>query len=79
MPVTVALRPEKVTLGKGALSGTVRDAVYLGTNTSYTIDLGEGVLVAVRDGNSLSGQARFASGQTVKVDIPAGAARMLAD
>ena len=77
--IAVALRPEKVTLGKGALTGIVREAVYLGTNTSYTIDLGNGVSVAVRDGNSLSGQARFTAGQTVSVDIPAGAARMLAD
>jgi hypothetical protein len=33
----------------------------------------------VREANDLSGKARFAVGDTVKLDIPAGAARMLAD
>jgi spermidine/putrescine transport system ATP-binding protein len=77
--VSVALRPEKIGLGRGGLRGIVRDAVYLGTSTSYEIDLGSGVLVSVRDANSLSGQGRFAPGDVVPVDIPAGAARMLAD
>ncbi|WP_373506036.1 ABC transporter ATP-binding protein [Aestuariivirga sp.] len=80
--VSVALRPEKIMLkmpGAASLSGTVRDAVYVGTGTTYAVALPHGVTVNVRDLNSLSGQGRFAVGETVSVDIPAGAARMLAD
>jgi spermidine/putrescine transport system ATP-binding protein len=80
--VSVALRPEKIMLkmpGATKLSGTVRDAVYVGTGTTYAVALPHGVMVNVRDLNSLSGQGRLAVGETVSVDIPAGAARMLAD
>ncbi|MGL6183680.1 MAG: ABC transporter ATP-binding protein, partial [Aestuariivirga sp.] len=77
--IAVALRPEKILLGGGKLKGEVREAVYLGTSTSYVIALGRTVTLSVREANDLSGKARFAVGDTVKLDIPAGAARMLAD
>ena len=77
--VAVALRPEKILLGAGKLKGEVREAVYLGTSTSYVVALGRTVTLSVREANDLSGKARFAVGDTVKLDIPAGAARMLAD
>ncbi|MCB1434296.1 MAG: ABC transporter ATP-binding protein [Alphaproteobacteria bacterium] len=77
--VAVALRPEKISLGKGALKGRIAEAVYLGTSTFYSVDLGAGVIVSVRDANALSGEGHFATGDEVSVDIPAGAARMLAD
>jgi spermidine/putrescine transport system ATP-binding protein len=77
--IAVALRPEKILLGAGKLKGEVREAVYLGTSTSYVIALGKAVTLSVREANDLSGKARFAVGDTVKLDIPAGAARMLAD
>jgi spermidine/putrescine transport system ATP-binding protein len=77
--IAVALRPEKILLGAGKLKGEVREAVYLGTSTSYVIALGRTVTLSVREANDLSGKARFAVGDTVKLDIPAGAARMLAD
>ena len=77
--IAVALRPEKILLGAGKLKGEVREAVYLGTSTSYVIALGSTVTLSVREANDLSGKARFAVGDTVKLDIPAGAARMLAD
>jgi spermidine/putrescine transport system ATP-binding protein len=80
--VSVALRPEKITLSKAAksgLRGQVRDAVYTGTHTAYTVALDHGVVLNVRDPNSMSGEGRFSPGDAVKVDIPAGAARMLAD
>ena len=77
--IAVALRPEKIVLGKGRIKGEVREAVYLGTSTSYVVALGSAVSVAVREANDLSGKARFAVGDAVTVDIPAGAARMLAD
>ena len=77
--IAVALRPEKILLGAGKLKGEVREAVYLGTSTSYVIALGRAVTLSVREANDLSGKARFAVGDTVKLDIPAGAARMLAD
>jgi spermidine/putrescine transport system ATP-binding protein len=77
--IAVALRPEKILLGAGKLKGEVREAVYLGTSTSYVVALGKTVMLSVREANDLSGKARFAVGETVKLDIPAGAARMLAD
>jgi spermidine/putrescine transport system ATP-binding protein len=77
--IAVALRPEKILLGTGKLKGEVREAVYLGTSTSYVVALGKTVMLSVREANDLSGKARFAVGDTVKLDIPAGAARMLAD
>jgi hypothetical protein len=63
----------------GAIAGSISEAVYVGTGTSYTVALPEGVTVTVRDLNSLSGQGRFSVGDGVSVEIPAGAARMLAD
>ena len=77
--VTLAIRPEKISLGDGGVSGTIAEAVYLGTDTSYTIDLGSEIAVAVRDQIDVSGRARFAEGDSVGVSLPDDAVRMLLD
>jgi spermidine/putrescine transport system ATP-binding protein len=76
--VTLALRPEKIQLKPGAL-GTVAQTVYVGTDTNYDVRLGDGSRISVRLQNAADGQAQFAVGDGVAVDVPAGAARMLQD
>lgn len=83
--VTLALRPEKVALSTprdgapAALTGTIRNCVYLGTDTTYNIALADGVRVIAREQNAVAGIARLATGDRVALRIPSGAARMLSD
>ena len=77
--VTLAVRPEKITLGQGDIKGVIREAVYLGTDTSYEVELGSGISLSVRDQIGIAGEAHFEVGETVGVDIPAAAVRMLVD
>ncbi|MFJ9084483.1 MULTISPECIES: ABC transporter ATP-binding protein [unclassified Streptomyces] len=60
--VELTVRPEKITLTTGPadtasrIRGTVREVVYLGTSTSYTVDTGPGVEMTVfqpNDGTAL--------------------------
>ena len=76
--VTLALRPEKIQLKPGAL-GTVAQSVYVGTDTTSEVRLGDGSRISVRLQNAADGQAQFTVGDGVAVDVPAGAARMLQD
>ncbi len=76
--VTLAVRPEKITLGPGSL-GRVAQALYLGTDTSYEVRLADGLALAVRMRNQADGRARFQVGDAVDVTVPPGAARMLQD
>jgi spermidine/putrescine transport system ATP-binding protein len=81
--VTLALRPEKIRLSKveagGGVSGKVVQATYVGTDTNYVIELGDGTRLDVRVQNALDGHARFQVGDRVAIEIPPGAARMLVD
>ena len=78
--VTLAIRPEKITLGDGGdVRGKVTEAVYLGTDTSYQVALGDDLELSVRDQSDVSGRARFAVGDSVGVQLPADAVRMLLD
>ena len=81
--VTLALRPEKIMIKKAATrsKGTARinTATYIGTDTTYEIALGGGVSIAARDQNTASGMGRFAVGDSVALDFPKDAARMLID
>ncbi len=78
--VTLAVRPEKITLIQGGgVPGRIIESIYLGTDTSYTIRLESDILLSVRDQNSVSGNARFQQGETVDLDIPESAMRMLLD
>lgn len=78
--VSLALRPEKIILSKpakGLPKGSIRESVYVGTSTTYLIDLDGGIGLSVRETNGLSGQSRFAVGDPVGLKIEAGAARLL--
>jgi spermidine/putrescine transport system ATP-binding protein len=80
--VTLALRPEKIRLGKAERSagaGKVVHATYVGTDTNYVVELGDASRLDVRVQNALDGHARFQIGDLVAIDVPAGAARMLVD
>jgi len=80
--VTLALRPEKIRLGKAERSagaGKVVHATYVGTDTNYVVELGDASQLDVRVQNALDGHARFRVGDLVAIDVPAGAARMLVD
>ena len=78
--VTLAIRPEKITLNNdSSLRGSIQETVYLGTDTNYIIALENSTSVIVRDQNGVSGEARFSKGETISLHIPDGAIRMLAD
>ncbi|GAB5468905.1 MAG: ABC transporter ATP-binding protein [Rhodospirillales bacterium] len=81
--VTLAIRPEKVTLsaGEGGQQGAakVAEATYLGTDTSYQLRLGDGLGLDVRVQNRLDGGALYEPGQAVSVTVPPGGARALLD
>lgn len=82
--VTLALRPEKMSLtsegtGGDVVEGIVQSTDYLGTSTSYKVMLDGNVSIAVRDQNPVDGSTAYKTGDTVKVSIPQGTARMLVD
>jgi len=77
--VTLALRPEKITPKAGGNAGKVEQTVYVGTDTNYDVRLADNTHLSVRVPNALSGQAHFAIGDSVGIDVAPGAARMLQD
>ena len=64
MPVTVALRPEKIRLGREAIDvpdapagfnrvrGTVKDMAYFGSYTVYHLQLASGMVLKVSSSNA---------------------------
>ena len=83
--VTLALRPEKITLepidrnsGEGFI-GQVEESIYIGTDTTYHVSLNEVVRMIVRGQNSIIGEAQFRVGDKVKLRVAPGAARILVD
>ena len=59
MPVTVALRPEKIRIGRrppehdcNRAAGVVRSLAYFGSYTVYTLMLGSGALLKVSQANA---------------------------
>ncbi len=79
--ITLAIRPEKISLdqGSGDVQGKITEAVYLGTDTSYRVALNDDITLSVRDQIDVNGRARFAEGDSVGVNLPADAVRMLLD
>ncbi|MEL7542544.1 MAG: ABC transporter ATP-binding protein [Pseudomonadota bacterium] len=83
--VTLALRPEKMSVTRGeaggdhAIGGRIVDADYLGTSTSYRVQIGDAVEIAVREQNPVDLSGIFNVGDDVMVTIPPGSARMLVD
>ena len=81
----VLLRPEKLTLVDGAspaeaglnrLSGTVREAIYLGSGSKYEVELADGTAAIVR---SPLGAPEFTIGQRADIVFAPHAATLLAD
>jgi len=84
-PVTLALRPEKIMLMPAdsdlqeGFSGFVENSIYLGTDTSYRVCLKGDIYIHVRSQNSIMGESRFNTKDSVKLTVAPGAARILAD
>jgi spermidine/putrescine transport system ATP-binding protein len=77
--VTLALRPEKIVLRPGGAHGTVTQAVYVGTDTNYEVQVSEATRLAVRVQNAVDGRGRFKVGDRVALEVPPAAARLLKD
>jgi spermidine/putrescine transport system ATP-binding protein len=77
--VTLALRPEKIVLNPRGAQGRVVQALYIGTDTNYDVELPDRSKLNVRVQNALHGGASYKIGDSVGIDIPPGAARMLED
>ena len=81
--VTLAIRPEKIALtkstGRAKGAAVVTETLYIGTDTFYTVQFGDGMSLFVRDQNEEAGAGRYATGDKVGVQVAAGAVRMLVD
>jgi spermidine/putrescine transport system ATP-binding protein len=79
--VTVVVRPEQARLVRdgGAVSGVLENVVYFGTDTHFHVRLDAGGAFIVRQQNTRSGDAGFASGDRVGVSIGDDAAQVLKD
>jgi spermidine/putrescine transport system ATP-binding protein len=86
--VTLTIRPEKIHLhptpngvapvpGETTFPGQIRHAVFLGTDTRFSVELADGAIVEVRHQNAQMGQESFAVGQPVTVSWPAHSAKIL--
>jgi spermidine/putrescine transport system ATP-binding protein len=84
--VTVTIRPEKIHLHPNGTApapdettfpGRILHAVFLGTDTRFSVELAEGAVVEVRYQNAQMGQEEFAEGQPVTVSWPAHSAKIL--
>ena len=81
--VTVALRPEKISLyadrpDPRAVSGVVKELVYTGTDSRYMVQLTDNVLVTVRQQNvGIGDVTRFAVGMRVYLYWQPQSARLL--
>ena len=69
-PVVLAIRPERVRIGPGALQGTVQLAVYDGAGTTLHIQLPGGAMLRARAG---SGATPARPGDAITFDVPADA------
>jgi spermidine/putrescine transport system ATP-binding protein len=83
-PVTVAIRPEKISLHRtrreGAWEGRVEDVTYIGQDSHYRVRLGPHAVVRVRVQNQAAGLPALAqSGDSVWVSWSEEAGRVLLD
>ncbi|MDI7863490.1 ABC transporter ATP-binding protein [Rhizobiaceae bacterium n13] len=82
--VTVVVRPEHAQVvprgdSTAALKGTIKDIVYLGTDTHFHIHLDDGTLFIVRQQNAKSGPCGFAKGEAVGIGVNDDVAQILRD
>ncbi len=81
---TLSIRPESVVLSPEApagesLKGVLGPATYLGTDTQYTVALGDRLTLTARAQNTEAGAALPAPGAPVYAAIAPGAARFLVE
>jgi len=92
--VTLVLRPEKieirgsdnsehdttpVTESASTVTAQVLQSTYLGTDTTYLIQVEDKISLIVRDQNLASGSGRFSVGDRVVAELANGSTRMLVD
>ena len=79
--VTVVVRPEHARLVRngGAVSGTLDNVVYFGTDTHYHVRPDAGGQFIVRQQNARSGESGFAAGDRVGIAIGDDAAQIVKD
>jgi spermidine/putrescine transport system ATP-binding protein len=80
--VTVMIRPEHseiVSSQDATLTGTLQDAVYLGTDTHFNVRLADGSNFIVRRQNSRAPAESFAPGAAVGIRLIGDAAQVLRD
>jgi spermidine/putrescine transport system ATP-binding protein len=84
--VTLTIRPEKIHLhpngvetvhNEAIFPGRIRHAVFLGTDTRFSVELAEGAVVEVRHQNTQIAEESFAIGQPVTVSWPTHSAKIL--
>ena len=80
--VHMSIRPERLMLAEAGegLTGRVSENIYIGTDISTLVDLGEGLRLTVRSSNSDRGRKRlFEPGADVVVQMEPEAPRLLMD
>ena len=81
--VTIVIRPEHAQAVKAGadavLGGTIRDIVYIGTDTHFHVHLDNGTLFIVRQQNAKSGPCGFEKGETIGIRISDDVAQILRD
>jgi spermidine/putrescine transport system ATP-binding protein len=80
----IAIRPERLSMSAtpspdATLTGTLGEAIYLGTDTQYTITLDGGATLTVRSQNNADTAQNLAPQSPVHISIADGAARFLVD
>ena len=70
--MTLGIRPEHLTPGSGGLRATVRLAEYLGSETMFYAQLGDGGEIAVK----ADGLAKAAIGSTLDIGLNAAACHL---
>lgn len=83
--VHLSVRPERMVLSEKAtsaesLKGIVTQNIFIGTDITTMMDLGDGPKITIRTSNTERGNKRlFEPGSVAFVDMEAGAARLLVD
>ena len=84
--LTLVLRPEKMTLSvpttsleTNQIAGQVKESMYLGTDTNYSIEIANNTFIEVRDQQNSTGQARFQIGDKVFLNISPDALMVIDD
>jgi spermidine/putrescine transport system ATP-binding protein len=82
-PVMLAIRPEKILLDppgehRNELKGVVREVVYNGAETHYTVQAGQADLRVTILNAGTAASPRFVAGQSVRLVLPVDALRVLA-